>query len=156
CIWQIHQILSERLKALPKQKQVFESIEMPLVPVLARMEAQGVLIDAKLLAQHSIELQARMQRLETKIFALTEQDFNLNSPKQLEEILFTRLKYPILEKTPSGQSSTSEPVLQELALCYPVAALILEYRSLSKLKSTYTDALPAQINPHTGRVHTSY
>jgi DNA polymerase-1 len=153
---QVHQALWATLKDLPKQKHVLEAIEMPLVPVLARMERQGVLIDAALLGQQSIELQHRMQVLEQEIFALANQTFNLNSPKQLQEILFTKLKYPILEKTPLGQASTSESVLQELALTYPVAALILEYRSISKLKSTYTDALPTQIHPQTGRVHTSY
>jgi len=153
---QLHQALWSTLDTLPKQKQVLETIEMPLVSVLARMERTGVLIDAPLLAQQSIELQNRMQILEQEVFALAGQTFNLNSPKQLQEVLFTQLKFPTLEKTPSGQPSTSESVLQELALTYPIAALILEYRSISKLKSTYTDALPTQINPQTGRVHTSY
>jgi len=152
----LHHALWPKLCHLEKQKKVFETIEMPLVSVLARMERTGVLIDAQQLSEQSTELQKRMQALEKEIFALAGQDFNLNSPKQLQEILFTKLGLPIIEKTPTGQPSTSEPTLQELALHFPLPSLILEYRSLSKLKSTYTDKLPEQIQPKTGRVHTSY
>lgn len=152
----LHQALWSKLETLPGQKEVFETIEMPLVPVLAKMERIGVLIDVQVLFLHSQELGERLQTLEKEVHLLVGQSFNLNSPKQLQEVLYTQLKLPILEKTPTGQPSTSESVLQELAEMYPLPKLILEYRSLSKLKSTYTDKLPLQVDHKTGRIHTSY
>jgi DNA polymerase-1 len=129
---------------------------MPLVPVLSRMERNGVCVDVKQLTEQSAELAARLTELEKQAHALAGEPFNLSSPRQIQEILFTRQKLPVLAKTPTGQPSTAESVLQELALDYPLPAIILEFRSLSKLKSTYTDALPGRIHPRTGRVHTSY
>lgn len=152
----LHQKLWPLLEKSTKQKEVFENIEMPLVPVLAKMECHGVLIDTGALAQQSKELAARLVELEEEAYRLAGQSFNLNSPKQLQEILFQKLKLPILEKTPTGQISTAESVMQVLAENYPLPKIILDYRSLSKLKYTYTDALPQQINSETGRVHTSY
>jgi DNA polymerase I len=153
---QLHQVLWPELEKLPQLREVFESIEMPLVPVLARMERTGVLIDAQLLAKQSVELETRLLTLQNEIYAFAGETFNIDSPKQLQAILFEKLKLPIQSKTPTGQASTSESVLQELAHTYPLPKLILEYRSLSKLKSTYTDKLPEQINAETGRIHTSY
>jgi DNA polymerase-1 len=129
---------------------------MPLVPVLSRIERQGALISRELLVQHSQELGVRLQELERHAYDLAGQEFNLGSPKQLGEILFTKLELPIIKKTPKGAPSTAEEVLAELALDYPLPKLLMEHRSLSKLKSTYTDKLPEMINPATGRVHTSY
>jgi DNA polymerase-1 len=139
-----------------RQKEVFESIEMPLLPVLSQMETLGVLIDKAVLLAHGERLKIRMAALENEAFTLAGQAFNLSSPKQLQEILYTQLKLPVLAKTPTGQVSTAEPVLQELAYDYRLPAVILEYRSLSKLVSTYIDALPKKIHAKTGRVHTSY
>lgn len=152
----LHQKLYPRLEQTPTLHKVFDRIEMPLVPVLSRMECHGVLIDGNLLKTQSDVLAKRIEKLQEKAFELAGTPFNLGSPKQLQEILFTRLKLPILQKTPTGQPSTGEEVLEELALDYPLPKVILEYRGLSKLKSTYTDRLPEQINPKTGRVHTSY
>lgn len=135
---------------------VLHDIEVPLVSVLANMERQGVLIDDALLAQHGIRLKARILELQAQAFELAGKSFNLNSPKQLQDILFVEQQLPIQSKTPKGQPSTAESVLQELALDYPLPAVILEYRSLSKLVSTYIDALPKRIHPKTHRVHTSY
>lgn len=153
---QLHKEFSSRLAAIPSLQKVFTDIEMPLVPVLATMERRGVLIDVPALEQQSAELGAELQRLEQAAYTLAGEEFNLGSPKQLQEILFTKLALPIIEKTPTGQPSTGEPVLQELAHDYELPKLILEHRSLSKLKSTYTDKLPLQVNARTGRVHTSY
>jgi DNA polymerase-1 len=152
----LHQTFWPLLQQLPKQKIVFETIEMPLVPVLVRMERGGVLIDAEYLAAQSVALGKRLVEIETEAYQMAGQSFNINSPKQLQEILYTQLKCPVLEKTPTGQPSTAESVMQQLAENYPLPKVILEYRSLSKLKSTYTDKLPQQINPKTGRIHTSY
>lgn len=152
----LHQTFWPLLEKLPKQKNVFETIEMPLVPVLVRMERAGVLIDPKSLTEQSVALGKRLVEIETEAYQLAGQSFNMNSPKQLQEILYTQLHYPILEKTPTGQPSTAESVMQQLAEDYPLPKIILEYRSLSKLKATYADKLPQQINPKTGRVHTSY
>ncbi|AUH71206.1 DNA polymerase I [Legionella sainthelensi] len=135
---------------------VFANIEMPLVTVLADMERIGVLIDATTLNQHGERLKERIKTLEEEALHLAGKPFNLNSPKQLQEILFDSHKLPIIAKTPTGQPSTAESVLQELAYDYRLAAVILEYRSLTKLVSTYIDALPKKINPKTNRVHTSY
>ncbi len=152
----LHQTLKPQLDALPKLCQVFTTIEMPLVSVLSRIERYGVLVDAQLLQKQSRSLAKRLLSLEEKIYQLVGKAFNLGSPKQLQTILFTEQGLPILEKTPKGQASTSEAVLQALAIQFPLAKLILKHRSLSKLKSTYTDKLPLQINPKTGRIHTSY
>jgi DNA polymerase-1 len=137
-------------------KKVLQEIEVPLVSVLADMELQGVLIDENTLAKHGERLKLRMLELEQEAVQLAKRPFNLNSPKQLQEILFDELKLPIFNKTPTGQPSTAESVLQELAFDYRLPAVILEYRSLSKLVSTYIDALPKCINPITHRVHTCY
>ncbi|HEC84977.1 MAG TPA: DNA polymerase I [Thioploca sp.] len=137
-------------------RHVFTNIEMPLIPVLIRMERHGVKIDATQLYQHSAELAQSLQTLEKQAYDMAGSEFNLNSPKQLQTILFDKLGLPVLKKTPKKEPSTAVEVLEELAIDYPLPQLILEYRSLSKLKSTYTDTLPQQINPKTGRVHTSY
>ncbi|MGR5153569.1 DNA polymerase I [Photobacterium swingsii] len=152
----LHNVLIAKVNADEKLKSVFEDIEMPLVPVLSRIERTGVLIDSMLMGAQSSELAARLDELQQQAFDIAEQEFNLSSPKQLQAILFEKMGLPILKKTPSGAASTNEEVLQELALDYPLPKLILEYRSLSKLKSTYTDKLPKMVNPATGRVHTSY
>jgi DNA polymerase I len=137
-------------------KQVLEHIEMPLVPILADIERHGVLIDTKQLEAHGTALSARIDALAEKAYALAGEAFNLNSPKQLQEIFYEKLNLPVLSKTPKGQPSTAESVLQTLALDYPLPAVILEYRSLAKLMSTYIEALPKCIHANTGRVHTSY
>jgi DNA polymerase-1 len=152
----LHQVLWPELQKTDSLAAVFTEMEMPLVPVLARMEQTGVLIDGERLAKQSRELAAQIDRLEKEAHAEAEQPFNLGSPKQLQELLFGKLGMPVIRKTPKGQPSTAEDVLQELATDYELPRLILEYRSLSKLKSTYTDKLPEEINPDTGRVHTSY
>lgn len=153
---QLHQTLWPKLCENTGLTHTFNDIEVPLIPVLSRMERCGVLIDTELLKQQSIELTARIKELEDKTYQIAGHVFNLSSPKQLQEILYDKLQLPILQKTPTGQPSTSEEVLQELALDYPLPKLILEYRSLTKLKSTYIDRLPEQVNAVTGRVHTSY
>jgi len=152
----LHQHLWPRLQSEPALEKVLTELEIPLIPVLARMEQAGVLIDGKLLLQQSSELAKRMMELEAQSHEAAGQPFNLGSPKQLQQILFEKLELPVVRKTPKGQPSTAEDVLKELAEEYELPKLILEHRSISKLKSTYTDKLPLQINPHTGRVHTSY
>lgn len=147
---------SPRLAAVPTLQQVFTDIEMPLVPVLVAMERRGVLIDTQALNQQSSDLGKELDRIEQHAYTLAGQEFNLGSPKQLQEILFEKLKLPIIERTPTGQPSTGEAALVELAQVYELPKLILEHRTLSKLKSTYTDKLPLQVNAKTGRVHTSY
>lgn len=153
---QLHQALWPKLQTEPGLKSVLEEIEIPLIPVLARMELWGVLIDVEMLKNQSAELEKRLNELDQEIVAQAGMSFNLNSPKQLQEILFTKLNLPVLQKTPTGQPSTADPVLQELALEYPLPKLIIEYRSLSKLITTYTKKLPEQVNPKTHRIHTSY
>lgn len=153
---QLHEKLWPQVAELKGVKTVFESIEMPLVPILSKIERDGVLINADLLAKQGKMIGKRIETLEKKAYQLAEDEFNLGSPKQLQAILFEKLGLPILQKTPKGQPSTAESVLSELAYDYPLPKVILEYRSLSKLKSTYIDALPRQINEKTGRVHTSY
>jgi len=154
--FQLHEHLWPRLQETPSLASVLQDIEMPLVPVLARMEQRGVLIDGDLLAEQSSEMAHQILKLEKEAHSAAEQPFNLGSPMQLQQILFEKLGLPVIRKTPKGQPSTAEDVLQELAVDYELPSLILEHRSLSKLKSTYTDKLPQQINPRTGRVHTSY
>ena len=152
----LHQHLWPKLNALQGLQFIFETIEMPLVSVLARIERNGVLIDGQKLSDQSHELEKRLAELEAEVFTMAGGAFNLNSPKQLQEILFTKLNLPVLQKTPTGQASTADAVLQELALEFPLPRLIIEFRSLSKLITTYTKRLPEQINPATGRIHTSY
>ncbi|ELX8380086.1 DNA polymerase I [Providencia vermicola] len=152
----LHQALYPQLEAEPKLNKVFREIEMPLVPVLVRMERKGVLIDAAVLAAQSKEITARLAELEKEAFELAGEEFNLASPKQLQAILFEKLQLPVVKKTPSGAPSTNEEVLEELALNHALPKLLLEHRSLAKLKSTYTDKLPLMISPQTQRVHTSY
>ena len=152
----LHQTLWPRVAAEPTLKKVFEDIELPLVPVLSRIERTGALVDDTLLFQQSQELSARLGELETEAWELAGQQFNLASPKQLGEILFEKLQIPVLKKTAKGAPSTKEEVLQELALEYPLPKVLLEHRGLAKLKSTYTDKLPTMINSVTGRIHTSY
>ena len=151
----LHQAIYPKLKKSAKQLSVFHDIEMPLVPVLARMEQHGVLIDSDLLNEQSHSIGMRLQELEVEAHNIAGQTFNLASPKQLQKILFEDLKIPVIKKTPKGAPSTAEEVLQELALDYPLPKIILENRGLSKLKSTYTDKLPLLVGK-SGRVHTSY
>ncbi|MBM69030.1 MAG: DNA polymerase I [Haliea sp.] len=152
----LHEALWPRLSALPGPASVYTDIELPLVPVLSRIERTGALVSRELLQQQSRELGERLQQLEAEAHDLAGEAFNLGSPKQLGDILFQRLELPVLRKTPTGAPSTAEEVLAELALDYPLPRVLLEYRGLSKLKSTYTDKLPDLLNPQTGRIHTSY
>ena len=153
----LHQALWPQLQAIPSLAKVLTEIEMPLVPVLARIERQGALVDAQLLGIQSVELGDKLVQLEREAFAIAGEEFNLGSPKQLGVILYEKLGLPVLSKTAKGQASTAEAVLAELAeQDYPLPKVLMQYRSLSKLKSTYTDRLPEQINPRTGRIHTSY
>jgi DNA polymerase-1 len=152
----LHQTLYPRLAQTGELKKVFETIEMPLVPVLARVERNGVKVDARLLAQISTELAQRMDQLQRDVWKEAGGEFNLGSPAQLQQILYEKLHLPVFGKTPKGQPSTSEDVLEQLAEHHPLPRLILDWRGLSKLRSTYTEQLPKAINPHTGRIHTSY
>lgn len=153
----LHQNLWARLEEIPSLASVLRDIEIPLVPVLARIERNGALVDAKLLGEHSQELGEKLVALERQAFEVAGEEFNLGSPKQLGAILYEKLGLPIISKTAKGQASTAEAVLAELAeQDYELPKVLMQYRSLSKLKSTYTDRLPEQINPRTGRIHTSY
>ena len=152
----LHQAIYPQLAKVPSQLSVFDEIEMPLLPVLARMEQHGVLIDCDMLDQQSQSIGVRLSELEIEAHNLAGKSFNLSSPKQLQVILFDELKIPVIKKTPKGAPSTAEEVLQELALDYPLPKVILENRGLSKLKSTYTDKLPLLVVAKTNRVHTSY
>ena len=153
----LHHVLHEKLAAIPSLNTVLTDIEMPLVPVLARIERQGALVDANLLGIQSVELGDKLVALEREAFAIAGEEFNLSSPKQLGVILYEKLGLPIISKTAKGQPSTAEAVLAELAeQDFPLPKVLMQYRSMSKLKSTYTDRLPEQINPRTGRIHTSY
>ncbi|MGL5432292.1 MAG: DNA polymerase I, partial [Plesiomonas shigelloides] len=152
----LHEVLWPQLEQEAGLASVLQEIEVPLLSVLSRMERNGVLIDPALLGRHSMELTTRLAELESKAHELAGEPFNLASTKQLQGILFEKLGLPVLKKTPGGAPSTNEEVLAELALDYPLPAVLLEYRGLAKLKSTYTDKLPQMINPATGRVHTSY
>ncbi len=153
---QLHKHLWPRLEKEASLVPVFRDIEMPLVPVLSDMERTGVKVDVEMLKRQSRELAERMLEIERQAHELAGEPFNLGSPKQIQAILYDKLALPVLARTPKGAPSTNEAVLQELALDYPLPRLILDYRSVSKLKSTYTDKLPAQVDPVTGRVHTSY
>ena len=152
----LHQVLMGKLQQVPSLHKLYTEIEIPLISVLARIESNGVLIDAAMLAQQSLELANHIVSIEQQAHDLAGHAFNLGSPKQIQDILYDQQKLPILKKTPKGQPSTEESVLQELALEYPLPKLILEHRGLSKLKSTYTDKLPQQVDEKTGRIHTSY
>ncbi|MCF7969541.1 MAG: DNA polymerase I [Methylococcaceae bacterium] len=152
----LHQVLAPKLAEHEKLLALYENIEIPVLSVLSRMERTGVLIDSDMLAQQSMELANHIMAIEQQAHEMAGQSFNIASPKQIQEILYDKLNLPVLKKTPKGQPSTAESVLQELAEDYPLPALILKHRSMSKLKSTYTDKLPLQISPKTGRVHTSY
>jgi DNA polymerase-1 len=152
----LHKVIWQKLSEEKDLVNVFKEIELPLSPVLAKMEQFGVLIDSQKLAQQSQDLAVRILELEKEVYELAGEEFNLGSPKQLQEILYKKMDLPILKKTPKGAPSTAEEVLQELAINYPLPKLLMEYRGLSKLKNTYTDKLPKMINARTGRVHTSY
>lgn len=152
----VHKVLWPMLQDKPGPLRLFTDLEIPLLTVLAKMEYMGVLVDADELAKQSVKLGERLEQLEGAIFKASGDRFNIDSPKQLQWVLYDKMGLPILAKTPTGQPSTGEPVLAELALTYEFPSLILEYRSLSKLKSTYTDKLPLQIKDESGRVHTSY
>ena len=153
---QLHQAMWPRLESNDKLRFIYEKIELPVSRVLQQVERNGVLIDSDLLAKQSAEIGQRLLEIEKQAHELAGQPFNLNSPKQLGEIFFDKLKLPVVKKTPSGSPSTDEEVLQKLAEDYPLPKVLLEYRSLAKLKSTYTDKLPKMVNAATGRVHTNY
>ncbi|MDE1884354.1 MAG: DNA polymerase I [Xanthomonadaceae bacterium] len=152
----LHRALWPKLEAEPKLRAVFEDIEMPLVPVLARMEQTGVLIDAGKLRVQSAELGKRMLELQQRAFTVAGRHFNMDSPKQLQQLLYEELRLPVTTKTPTGQPSTNEEALEALADQHELPRLVLDHRTLAKLRSTYTDKLPEAVNPRTGRVHTSY
>ena len=153
---QLHQAMWPRLESNEKLRFIYEKIELPVSRVLQQVERNGVLIDSDLLAKQSAEIGQRLLEIEKQAHELAGQPFNLNSPKQLGEIFFEKLKLPVVKKTPGGTPSTDEEVLQKLAEDYPLPKVLLEYRSLAKLKSTYTDKLPKMVNAATGRVHTNY
>ncbi len=153
---QLHQALYPQVESDAKLARIYGEIEMPVMPVLHEMERNGVLLDGALLEAQSRELGAKMMELEAAAHKQAEQPFNLNSPKQIQEILFGKLAIKPVKKTPSGSPSTDEDALAQLALDHPLPKLLLEYRGIAKLKSTYTDKLPRMVNPRTGRVHTNY
>jgi DNA polymerase-1 len=152
----LHQHLYPRLSADSKLSYIYDTIEMPVMEVLFKMERNGVLLDTQVLQRQSEALGQEMGKLMLKAHELAGESFNINSTKQIQEILYTRMKLPVLKKTPGGAPSTDEDVLEQLALDYPLAKLILDFRGLAKLKSTYTDKLPLMVHPRTGRVHTNY
>ncbi|MEY3041559.1 MAG: hypothetical protein RLZZ174_641, partial [Pseudomonadota bacterium] len=152
----LHEALWPRLSQTPSLLSVYETLEAPLIPVLSRIERNGALIDQALLRAQSAEIAERLKTLEAEAHELAGGPFNLASTKQLQEVLYEKLELPVLKKTPKGAPSTAEPVLAELAHDYPLPAVIMRYRTLAKLKSTYTDTLPEQVNAQTGRIHTSY
>ncbi len=154
--FQLYQYFKSALASEPTLQAVFDDEEMPLIPVLTTMELGGVLIDAPLLQSQSQQHSIALQKLEQTAHELAETPFNLGSPKQLRDIFYDKMALPVIKKTPTGQPSTNEEVLQELAESFELPKIILQHRHLSKLKSTYTDKLPQQVNPKTGRVHTQY
>jgi DNA polymerase-1 len=153
---QLHHCLYPQLQAQPSLLSVYNDIDMPLVRLLSQVERQGTLVDGRMLKQHGAELADRLNELTQEVWALAGENFNLDSPKQLQSILYDKMDLPVLKKTPGGQPSTAEPVLVDLAQDYELPQLILTYRGLAKLKSTYADKLPLDIHPETGRIHTSY
>lgn len=155
-VLKLHRVLSSDLEKHKQLEHVYNDIEMPLLTVLARIERNGVVIDSDMLMLQAHDLTRRMQEIEIEAHNLAGETFNISSPKQIQTILYEKMELPILAKTPKGQPSTAEPVLQELAEDYKLPQLILDYRSMNKLCSTYTDKLPQMVNPKTGRVHTSY
>ena len=154
--YRLYEELKSRLAKEPVLNTLLEEVEIPLIPVLSDMEQAGTLVNERVLKAQSKNFSERITKLETEAYELADQEFNLGSPKQLQEIFFEKLKYPVLQKTPGGQPSTAENVLQQLSENYELPKIILEHRTLSKLKSTYTDKLPSQISPNTGRIHTSF
>ena len=152
----LHHALFPKLQEHAGLLSVYQEIDLPLVPLISKIERTGAIVDAHLLGQQSQDLAKRIVELEREAYELAGEEFNLSSPKQLQVIFFEKLGLPVIKKTPKGQPSTAEPILQELALDYPLPKVILEHRSLAKLKTTYTDKLPQLINPSTGRIHTSY
>ncbi|NCX93481.1 MAG: DNA polymerase I, partial [Gammaproteobacteria bacterium] len=154
--WQLYLFFQNKFREIPSLETVFQEVEIPMIDVLVAMERRGVLVNQSLLQAQSQEIAHELLKLEEKIYHEAGMSFNVASPKQLQEVLFEKMQIPVTRKTPGGQPSTAEDVLQELAEQYVLPALILEYRHLNKLKSTYTDRLPEQINPDTGRVHTHY
>jgi DNA polymerase-1 len=152
----LHHVLWSQLAAYPRLQKLYEELEQPLLPVLLRMEHRGVLVDRELLRAQSREIGIQLQQLTAQAHKEAGTEFNIDSPRQLQQILFEKLQIPVTRKTPTGQPSTAEDVLEELALSYPLPRLILDYRALAKLKSTYTDKLPELVDPRTGRIHTSY
>lgn len=153
---QLHHCLYPQLQAAPSLLSVYDNIDMPLVPILSEVERQGTLVDGRMLKQHGAELADRLNELTQEVWSLAGENFNLDSPKQLQTILYDKMGLPVLKKTPGGQPSTAEPVLADLAQDYELPQVILTYRSLAKLKSTYADKLPLDIHAETGRIHTSY
>ncbi len=152
----LHKALWPQLQTVPALVKLYEEIEQPLVPVLLRVEQTGVLVDRELLKTQSREIASQLQELVATAHKEAGQEFNIDSPKQLQQILFEKLQIPVTRKTPTGQPSTAEDVLEELSLTHALPRIVLDYRALAKLKSTYTDKLPEQINERTGRIHTSY
>ena len=152
----LHRCLYPQLQAQPSLLKVYNDIDMPLVRILSLVERQGTLVDGRMLKQHSAELTDRLNELTQQVWQLVGENFNLDSPKQLQTILYEKMALPVLKKTPGGQPSTAEAVLVDLARDYELPKMILTYRSLAKLKSTYADKLPLDIQPATGRIHTSY
>ena len=153
---QLHHCLFPQLQAQSGLLHVYNNIDMPLVPILSEVERQGTLVDGRMLKQHGAELADRLNEITQQVWVLADENFNLDSPKQLQSILYEKMALPVLKKTPGGQPSTAEAVLIDLAQDYELPQLILTYRSLAKLKSTYADKLPLDIHPETGRIHTSY
>ena len=153
---QLHHFFWPKLNKESGLAKLYHEIEGPLESVLSKIERNGALIDADAMFAQSEEIAARLQQLEVEVHDKAGQAFNLSSPKQLQEILYQKLELPVLKKTPKGQPSTAEEVLVQLADDYEIPKLILEFRGLAKLKSTYTDKLPVMINQSTGRIHTSY
>ncbi len=155
-VLRLHQEFWSELTKKKKQKELYETIELPMLKVLSNIERNGVMLDDKILAKQGKQLTKRIAEVEKEAYELADGPFNLSSPKQIQEILFEKQSIPVIRKTPKGQPSTAEDVLQELAVDYPLPKIILEHRTLSKLKSTYVDKLPTLINAKTKRVHTSY
>ena len=152
----LNSVLTSKLKKIPSLEKIYRTIEIPLIPVLSRIERNGVMINSEMLAKQTKNLKNRMREIEIRAHSLAKESFNISSPKQIQSVLYDKLNLPILAKTPKGQPSTAESVLQDLSEEYELPKLILEYRSMSKLCSTYTEKLPQMINQKTGRVHTSY